>query len=98
MIIQKRSQFVQMLFSVQAGREINEEVFACESNEFPPSLTKRGGMYFGSTSNLLPGPESSKNVPPTNTNDPAVDGMVLDGCVMLRFIPPDTDSYISDVC
>ena len=55
-------------------------------------------MYFGSKSDLLPGLKSSINVPPTNTDDPAVDGMVLDGCVMLRFIPPDTDSYISDVC
>ena len=31
----ERSQFVQMLLSVKAGREINEEVFACESNKFP---------------------------------------------------------------
>ena len=49
-------------------------------------------MYFGSISDLLPCLESSINVPPTNTNDPAVDGMVLDGCVMLRFIPSDADS------
>ena len=56
---QERSQFVQMLISVQAGRDINEDVFACENNEFPPSLTRRGETYFGNKSELLSCLESS---------------------------------------
>ena len=85
MIIQERSQFVQMLRPVQAGREINE-VFACESNEFPLHSPREeectlevNQIYFHALNSI--------NVPPTNTNDPAVDGMVLNGCVVVGFIP-----------
>ena len=43
---QERTQYVQMMLSAQAGRNINEDTFANESNAFPPSLTRKGSMFF----------------------------------------------------
>ena len=56
---QERSQCLQMMLSVQAGRNINEELIPC----------------------LL----SDVQCP---DKEPRADGVVLDGCVMLRFITP----------
>ena len=47
---QERSQYLQMMLSSQAGRNINEEVFANESSEFPPALTRKGEVLFGTLS------------------------------------------------
>ena len=97
-----RTQFVQMLLSAQAGREIDEKVFANESSDHPPSLTRRGEMYFGDKSELLNCLESDI---PHGSDAPVTDGVVLDGFVVLRLITPTTgstfqeyvDSFISHI-
>ena len=90
---QERSQYLQMMLSVQAGRDINEEVFANESSEYPPSLTRKGDTYFGVKSELIPCLLSDVQCP---DKEPSADGVVLDGCVMLRFITPGLSVNISE--
>ena len=77
-----------MMLSAQSGREINEEVFASESNEFPPALTRKGETYFGTKADLLPCLIDDTTLPDLE-NPPPVDGVALDGCVMLRLVKPD---------
>ena len=80
-----RTQFVQMLISAQAGREINAEVFANENSEYPPSLTRREEMYFGNKSELLNCLEADIQ---KVTSSPNAGGIVLDGFVILRLLSP----------
>ena len=82
---QERSQYIQMLLSAQAGREINENVFGSENNKYPPSLSRNGEMYFGTKSDLLACLEEGVIKPSTI---PECDGEIIDGCVMLRFVTP----------
>ena len=49
-------------------------------------------MYFGTKADLLVPLE--KDLPKTTTF-PNVDGKIIDGCVLLRFIPPIKDSTFS---
>ena len=85
---QDRAQFLQMLISAQAGREIDEQTFAYENNQFPPSLARKGEMYFGTKSDLLQCLLSDIEI---NTDPewwPDVDGLALDGFVVLRLVTP----------
>ena len=86
---QERTQYLQMMLSSQAGRNINEEVFANESSEFPPALTRKGEMFHGNKSDLLDCLLCSIVCP---DESPDVDGSVLDGCVSLRLVPPGTST------
>ena len=89
---QDRVQYIQMMLSAQSGREINEEVFSHESNEYPPSLTRKGEAFFGVKADLLPCLEEDIVLA---ENSPPVDAAILDGCVMLRLIPPGTSATFS---
>ena len=89
---QERSQYIQMLLSAQVGREMTEKAFGNESNQYPPSLTRNGEMYFGTKADLLVPLE--KDLPQTTTF-PNVYGEIIDGCVLLRLIPPIKDSTFS---
>ena len=72
---------------MQLGRNINEDIFANESSECPPSLTRKGVTFFGEKSELIPCFLSDIQCP---DKKPSADVVVLDGCVMLRFITPGT--------
>ena len=74
---EERSQYIQMLLSAQVGREMTEKAFGNESNQYPPSLTRNGEMYFGTKADLLVPLE--KDLPKTTTF-PFVESLMVVFC------------------
>ena len=90
---EERTQVIQIMLSGQAGREINEEVFAHENCDCPPSLTSQGQMHKGTKSELIKCLESE--VPAVYTS-PKVDVAILDGAFIVQSLRPGTTSTFEE--
>ena len=79
----------------QAGRDTSS-LFSHESSEYPPSLTKNGGMYHGTKSEIL------ECLPkPRHSNQWSTTAIVLDGAVIVQMKRPVNsvtfDDYASKI-
>ena len=49
----QHARVTQLLFAVNSGRNINDNVFSHENSPFPPSLTRKGKMHHGTKNEIL---------------------------------------------
>lgn len=70
--------------AIQAGRDVSE-VFAHESSNYPPSITKNGEMYHGTKSEIV-----SCLPVPVHSGQRLTTAVVLDGAVVVQMKRPGT--------
>ncbi|GFN84798.1 hypothetical protein PoB_001130400 [Plakobranchus ocellatus] len=77
----------------QAGRDINEEIFAHENGELPLTLSSQGQMHKGAKSKIVNCLESKISV---ITASPTVDFIIPDGAFIVQTLRHGTDSTFDE--
>ena len=82
---EERSQIMHLMLLRQSGRDIGEDIFACENSEWPPTLSSAGHMHKGTKSEIVKCLESEVEF---STAPPIVDVLILDGAFIVHMLKP----------
>ena len=74
-----------LMLSRHSGRDIGEDIFACENSEWPPTLSSAGHMHKGTKSEIVKCLESEVEF---STAPPIVDVLILDGAFIVHMLKP----------
>ena len=91
---EERTTSLRILNSALSGRDVNDDLFSHETSGTPPSLTRKGVMFHGTKSDIIPCIENE--LPPAPISRPAVDAVVMDGPAIIHMIRPGLSLTIQD--